>query len=171
MRAPAWLLAWADKRIDELKRREPDFIIAPLGKPFLNRWHLFRNKRLGTIYLHQTVDHDDQRALHDHPWSNISVIVRGAYFEIVPADGTRPYHGGDAVTPIRRERGDVIFRKALTPHSLLLPGGNQPEECWSLFITGPVVRRWGFYCPNGWVDESVYRVRKGKTSEVGQGCG
>ncbi len=41
---------------------------------------------------------------------------------------------------------------------------------WSLFITGPVVRTWGFHCENGWVPWRDF-VDERDTGKIGRGCG
>ncbi len=144
-----------------------DFLIAPSGAPYLYRWWLVPKNPLLNVYLHKTVADDDNRALHDHPYFNVSVILRGSYFEIMPCR-SRGYVGGDAVKTVRREAGDIVFRRAIAPHRLMLPHDMAP--CWSLFITGPRLREWGFFCPNGWRDQAEYRDRKTNGSSIGNGC-
>ena len=42
---------------------------------------------------------------------------------------------------------------------------------WSLFITGPVIREWGFHCPNGWRHWKQFTVRDEFGSYVDEkGC-
>lgn len=36
------------------------------------------------IRIHQTLRSDHERALHDHPWNNISIVLRGGYWEVTP---------------------------------------------------------------------------------------
>lgn len=166
------VFAWriAEWLIDRALRRPPDFTISPTGVPYLKRWFVIPRNRLFNVYLHQTLGDDDARALHDHPWWNCSIILRGAYFEIVPVE-PRGYQGGDLLKPVRRQAGDVVFRKASAPHRLVLPGP-VPTGCWSLFITGPRIRDWGFWCPKGkgWVHENVYRSTSSNGSKIGRGC-
>lgn len=42
--------------------------------------------------------------------------------------------------------------------------------CWTLFVTGPRIRNWGFHCPNGWVRWEAFTPPADKGS-VGRGCG
>ncbi|OHU63993.1 hypothetical protein [Mycobacteroides chelonae] len=122
------------------------------GSPYLLRWHVIpRNKRLN-IYLHKFLGSDDDRALHDHPWWFISILLDGQYWEH-REDGSRNL----------RKAPSVAFRRATTAHRVELETGAlvdpwDPNEVWAryeipattLIITGPKVRSWGFHCPNGW---------------------
>jgi hypothetical protein len=144
--------------------RPPDFIIGPLSDPYLLRWWVIPRNRWFNIYLHKMLRDDDDRALHDHPWANVSVILQGGYVEHLP-NRTK-----------RRRPGSVVFRRAATPHRLSLLKANPADRdyamrpSWSLFITGPVVRSWGFWCPNGWTHwRDFVSVREGG-NERGKGC-
>ena len=45
-----------------------------------------------------------------------------------------------------------------------------PVQCWTLFITGPVVRDWGFHCPDaGWVFWKNF-VDARDAGSIGRGC-
>ena len=46
-----------------------------------------------------------------------------------------------------RRCGSVVFRRASCPHRLVLRG---EQPVWSLFITGPWQRHWGFHFEHGW---------------------
>lgn len=131
------LLRWA-------ARTKPDFTIGT-HRPYLHRWFIVREHGEAQVFLHQTVADDDDRALHDHPWDNVSVPLAGGYIEHTPEhpDG------------IERKPFVPILRSADMPHrlSLLRQGKGRmvsPIPAWSLFLTGPKVREWGFLCPQGW---------------------
>lgn len=137
--------------------REPDFIIGGPERPYLMRWWIVRTNYL-RVYLHRIMRDDDDRALHDHPWWNVSIVLRGGYREITKAGAKM------------RRPGSIVFRRATAAHRLELPVRNGGiRYCWSLFITGPRIREWGFYCPNGWRvwHEFVDTRDRGK---VGRGC-
>lgn len=127
--------------------REPDLTIAPAGdkEPYLFRWHVFpRNVAGANCYFHIQVASDPERPLHDHPWDNCSVILAGGYVEVIdqnPADEFPP----EVYT---RSVGDVIYRKATWAHRLILP--REHPYTMTLFQTGPVLRDWGFWFPDGW---------------------
>lgn len=44
--------------------------------------------------------------------------------------------------------GNVVYRPARFAHRLIL--GDGQVEAWTLFLTGPRIREWGFHCPHGW---------------------
>lgn len=117
-------------------KRAPDLIIGPREDPYIRRWWIFRNRRFCSLYLHQILHSDDSRALHDHPWANVSFVFGGRYIEFSPDGKGR-----------ERRAGSLTSRKATAAHRLeILPG----EHAWTLFLTGPVVRQWGFLCDQGW---------------------
>lgn len=91
--------------------------------------------------VHRIMRSDDDRALHDHPFWNISIILRGGYFELTDTG------------IIWRGVGSVVFRKAKARHRLIVPQGG---EAWTLFITGPWERVWGFHPHTGFVESSKY---------------
>lgn len=103
--------------------------------------------------IHRTARSDSDRHLHDHPWFNISVILRGWYYEEVPADHPDTSFfpaildsNKESTSGRRRMPGDVVARRANDRHRLVIPGGG---ECFSLFIMGPWRQTWGFYTPHG----------------------
>jgi hypothetical protein len=121
----------------------PDVTIAPDGDPYLFRWHLlpYDNTR-GNLFLHIQVKSDPERPMHDHPWDNHSTILAGGYDELW-ANGR--YH-----EPIVREfrKGDSVSRAAEEAHRLVIPPGI--SYTMTLFSTGPKVKEWGFWYPDGW---------------------
>lgn len=139
--------------------RKPDFVIGEEDRPYIHRWWVIPRNRFFNVYLHRIMRDDDDRALHDHPWWNVSIILKGAYREIRQG-GYRKIH----------RRGSIVFRRATCAHRLELPVENGGiTYCWSLFITGRRVREWGFHCPQGW---RVWRefVDPVKTGLRGPGC-
>jgi hypothetical protein len=139
--------------------RPPDFVVGDAADPYLRRWHLLPRNRWFNVYLHNFLRSDDDRALHDHPYWNMSLILRGSYLEHM-AKGPTPY------IPRHRGRWAIVFRRAETPHRIELRWG----PVWTLFFTGPRVREWGFHCPRGWVPwQEFVAVRQGGNS-IGKGC-
>lgn len=119
----------------ELKRlllRKPDAVI---GDNYLYRWFLIPHNKIINVYLHKFVGSDDDRALHDHPWWSISLLLKGNLTEVRK---NKP--------PRRPQWMAPILRKPTDAHRLI----NKGPPCWTLFITGPHVRQWGFHCPTGW---------------------
>jgi hypothetical protein len=114
--------------------RPPDFVIGGADDPYMLRWWVIPRNRFFNIYLHKFLRSDDDRALHDHPWVNVSYLLAGTYVEHM-------IHAGGVRTAIRYRAGDLRFRRSITAHCIEIE-----EPCWSLFITGPVIREWGFHC-------------------------
>lgn len=157
------LLAW---RIALCRFRAPDFVIGKPGSAYMNRWWVIPRNRWFNLYLHEILRSDDDRALHDHPWVNCSIVLKGGYFEVVP--DYRPSFSFP-VPPTRdlwRGPGSLVLRRPTAAHRLVI-GAEGP--CWSLFVTGPNVRDWGFWCPKGWKKWTDF-VDVGNTGAVGPGC-
>jgi len=144
------LIAWGSQR-------QPDFVIGGRDDPYLLRWHIIPRNRRFNAYLHQLRRSDDDRALHDHPWPNVSFVLRGRYVEHTIA-------AGGIHSRAERRPGDVVFRLPWAAHRLEVSA-----PCWSLFITGPVVREWGFHCPRGWMHWKQYTDAQDSGS-IGRGC-
>ncbi len=144
------LQSWAESF---MASREPDFVI---GDNYLRRWWVLPRNKLFNVYLHEINKSDDDRAMHDHPWDNLSILLKGSYLEITPE--------GSFV----REAGDKIERSAESVHRLELIND---ESVISLFITGPIRREWGFHCPKGWVPWQDFVEVTANTSVAGRGCG
>jgi hypothetical protein len=139
-------------------KRPPDFIIGNPADPYMLRWYLIPRNRWFNIYLHKFLRSDDDRALHDHPWVSLSIVIKGQYRDHTPC-GSRIYR-----------RGSIIFRRATAIHRVELID-NQPA--WTLFITGPKVREWGFHCPKGWVHWEIFTKTTNSGmpgNEIGRGC-
>ncbi len=139
--------------ITRLFKRPPDFVIGDPHDPYLRRWFLIPRNRWFNVYLHHIQRSDDERALHDHPWHNVSIILTGEYME-VSEYGRRVFRAGS-----------VIFRRATRCHRLVV---HRPVAAWTLFITGPHIREWGFHCPKGWVHWRDFVAEN--PGEIGRGC-
>lgn len=156
-----------------INQRPCDFLIGTPERPYLLRWFIVRKgrfwnglssvqrhrllnmdepdggKSVGRLswnaYIHIFMRSDDDRALHDHPWPWMTCILDGSYWEHIPL------HRSDPAGPtrcIKRNPGDVVFRPwAPTPHCVELVD-EQPVT--TIFITGPKLRDWGFWCKQGW---------------------
>jgi hypothetical protein len=116
------------------------------------------------IYLHEFLRSDDDRALHDHQWVNCSILLHGEYIEHL--------RGG---AQVRRRGGDVVFRLPCAAHRIELPPSSQGStyavvaSVWTLFITGPRVREWGFWCGQRWVHWREFTAA-GDSGTAGPGC-
>jgi len=99
-----------------------------------------------SIRLHNIRRSDTDRALHDHPWENISVILEGEMVEVVPLEQSQPCMMDQTkYSQYRRRPGDIIARKATDRHRLIIPEG---QSVWTMFIMGAYEQPWGFYDPH-----------------------
>ena len=142
--------------------RSPDFIIGPNHDPYLLRWYIIPRNRWFNVYLHHFHRSDDDRALHDHPWVNLSILLIGSYREYLP----------DGVVRLRKPWRPWAFwrlpmRWATSAHRVELIDG---AKVWTLFLTGPKVRKWGFHCPNGWIPHEEFAVLTNHGNQIGKGC-
>ena len=122
--------------------RSPDFVIGPPEAPYLRRWWLIPRNGRFNVYLHNFLHSDDDSALHDHMYYNVSILLRDCYRE----------HFLDGSVALRKPWRPwafwrLTFRRPATAHRVELID-NAPV--WTLFLTGPRVREWGFHCPKGW---------------------
>jgi len=150
-----------DAILASARNRAPDFVVKRSDGEYLRRWWIVPRNDQFNIYLHQFVQDDDDRALHDHPWHSASIGQIGGYDELLPNDMT-----------VTRLPGDLIYREPEHAHRVRLfrDAQGQPIEAWTLFITGPRVRQWGFHCPKGWVHWEQFTAAN-DPGAVGKGCG
>lgn len=104
--------------------------------PFLTRYTLARFGRFGKLCLHVFHRSDMGDVAHDHPWSFVSLILWGGYWEHTP-DGKRR----------RKIPGMILVRPATWVHWT----ENCGKVCISLLWMSDYHREWGFYTPDGWV--------------------
>jgi len=146
--------------VDHYSKREPDVIIGGRDDPYLLRWYVIPRNPVCNIYVHMFLRSDDDWAHHDHPWVfNVSFLLFGLYDEL------RVRLGG-VEQRTRRVAGDWKLRVGPAPHRLELVD-NQP--CWTLFITGPRYRNWGFHCPTRWIRWQDFTAAD-DPGKIGPGC-
>lgn len=143
---------------DIARNRAPDVLIGKEDDTYMERWWIIPRNRVFNIYLHHFLRSDDDRALHDHPSWNISLLLQGEYTEwSIAAGGVHSF--------VVRKAGQFKFRFARAAHRIELHNG----PCWSLFINGAKLRTWGFHCPNGWRPWQQFVDEKNHGS-IGRGC-
>ena len=124
------------------------------SKVHLYRWTLLRC-RWFQVVLHNFRS-DDPPDLHDHAWWNVSLVLWGKLKE------TTYKRVPWAVLPAYSSRylraGSVRIRSATELHRLSLVSAS----VWTLFITGPERRLWGYDTESGWVPWTEYRVKHNK---------
>lgn len=118
-------------RIGAVKCFEKRIIGDPVD-PYIIRRVLFRVPSFG-IMLHKMCRSDHERALHDHPWSFISIVLRTGYQEVT-AEGSR-----------FNRVGAVLLRPAYWKHRVII---DRNRPAWTLVFVGRRIRKWGFW-PNG----------------------
>lgn len=136
------------------------FIIGEPDEPYLKRWFVIPRNRWFNIYLHHFHRSDDDRALHDHPWINCSILLHGSYLEHIP-DGS-----------ISLRRPTLKFwhwpvRSATASHRVELIDG---RRVWTLFLTGRKTRIWGFHCPKGWIPWTEFVELTAEGNKARKGC-
>lgn len=136
------------------------------GDTYLDRWGI--STRWLTIYVHRISAPDPGVDLHSHPWNFVTIPLWGGYFEW----REKLWHASAAV----RNGGCVVVKefRPLRPRRMRVTEAHRIVElrrrtAWSLIVAGPVVDRWGFYTPNGYIDSDDYKhtARRGLT-EVGR---
>lgn len=149
---------------------QPHFMIGDQDNPYLLRWYLWPRNRFLNLYLHKFVRDDEDRALHDHPWWFVSFLIWGRYDETVSDDGTKA---------IYRNAPSIAFRRAEHRHRVVLPrlididaagvAIESRQPAWTIILTGPKSREWGFWCPKGFVIWTQF-VDRTNHGSVGRGC-
>lgn len=160
--------------IERMTRRPPDVVIGGAERPYMRRWFVIPRNPVFNVYLHQFLRSDDDRALHDHPWANLSILLRGHYREhTIAAGGVERVELFGAGDWRFRWTGRIAHRIELltvADYIVTQPANRSPLSCWTLFITGPRYRRWGFHCPQqGWINWERF-VAPDDYGSVGKGC-
>ncbi len=108
--------------------------------PYMERWVL--DLKFRTIRLHHWFRGDDERHFHDHPWNFWVIVLKGSYYDVTP--------NGSTFMP----RWSISYRPALHKHMVKTDGA------WTLLITGPVIRNWGFYVFNKSGKEIWFKAKR-----------
>lgn len=117
---------------------------------YMRRWILVHP--FGTVRLHHILRGDADPDPHDHPWSFVSIILRGSYTEeLWMPDGD----DRGVVRERTPRRWWPRFVRAEQLHRLRLTA-----PVWTLVFSGRRVRSWGFATPDGWVGWREYTSRK-----------
>lgn len=139
----------------------PDERLGPSDNVYMERWYVLPHNRYFNIYLHHFLRSDDDRALHDHPWASISLLLVGSYREHL--------RGGKSK---KRLQGHFYLRRAVTAHRIELADAfvvGHKQQVLTLFLTGPHIREWGFLCPQGWRHWRIFTKQIGTGKSIG--CG
>lgn len=101
---------------------------------YLTRWRIISTP-LASLYLHRIGTPDSRPTLHDHPWSFVSIILRGGYTENRLNLHTR--------TVIRRHIRFVNVMRRDDAHAIMSLHKDRPV--WSLLLVGRRRRTWGYW--------------------------
>jgi len=117
------------------------------GDPYLDRLRIVQTPWFG-LYLHHIHRPDRDRDPHDHPWAFASLVLAGAYRELVWPDRT------DLDRSVVRERPRWSLRSLgrNSAHMITVTSGT----LWTLVFTGPRRNDWGFWTPQGFVGWREY---------------
>lgn len=168
--------AFGDRLAARFATRPPDLIVGSREDPYLLRWYLLGGKWIADDdgqrfwwsrnvlgfrpYLHCFLRSDDDRALHDHPASSISIGLSGTAVEHTIAAGG-----------VHRRRtlvtGQLRLRSASFAHRIEIEPG---QAYWTLFVFWRKTRTWGFHCKGGWVPWREF-VASDDRGAIGRGCG
>lgn len=159
----------ADRLIARAQQRPPDFVIGGADRPYLRRWWLIPRNKFFNMYLHQFVRSDDDRALHSHPWLfNASILLRGMYIEHVPGKAFVRTQGEFKLRFGRAWHRIELFCGLMDKYGDRTPPGAE-APVWTIFITGPRVREWGFNCNGRFVHWKAFTASN-DPGAVGKGC-
>lgn len=111
--------------------------------PYVIRWMV--ETPLGSLRLHHWLAPDDDRAFHDHPWWFLTFVLKGGYNDMSP-DGCE-----------RLRAPAVRFRRAHHRHTV------RPyiDGAWTVIITGPKERLWGFWLGDKFVKANKWFLTRG----------
>lgn len=85
--------------------------------------------------IHEILRSDSGRAPHDHPWSYLTIVLKGGYWE------SRYDTSGALVSEKWHGPGSILWRPANSWHRLTLP---EESVTTTLFVTGAYRNGWGF---------------------------
>jgi hypothetical protein len=110
------------------------------GDPYLYKflvWQSGEGRDTWRVHLHRFVRSDADRELHNHPWRwAVSLILAGGYREEYRTVEAKPQVAWQTKRP-----GSINVVLPSTFHRVDL----LEHDCWTLFVSGPVVQSWGFW--------------------------
>lgn len=105
---------------------------------YLRRFFITPRKLPWRIFLHYIARSDDDRDVHDHPWTARSFVFWNGYTEKILSDNEQ------FIYKIRRAPCLVTINSTHRHKVRLL----SQKPTWSILLVGPTTRKWGF-----WTDE------------------
>lgn len=139
-RSPRWAL-WARMTIP-----------CENGLVYLARLRIIQTPWFG-IYVHDIYEPDADRHPHNHPWSFISIVLRGEYMEMVYDEPTKTPLWHSACNHHKRFSIHKMGRKSA--HRIIYAG----PRLKTLILVGPRRSNWGFFTEDGYKPWQEYEVR------------
>lgn len=126
------------------------------GSLYMGRWGVFETKWL-SARLHHIATPDLDRALHDHPWNFVSLVLSGGYAEVRPVD-VEPCFWRDSDREMTiasfRGPGSIAWRYATDRHRVdWVRSGT-----YTLFVYFKARQWWGFYTPAGKIHWQAFEL-------------
>lgn len=145
---------------------QPHIKIGGEENPYLWRWYVIPRNPFFNLYLHRFMRDDDDRALHDHPWWFVSLVLWGGYYEHRAQLVVRHKRQSLGLVDVGRtvnERGllSLAYRDTADRHKVALrrDANGKPLPCWTLVLTGRTKRVWGFWCADDFVPHDEFEVK------------
>lgn len=159
--AESRLKRWIDKVLCK------ELITGPDGEDnYLHRWWLMSLPREQRVYLHRFIGSDWTPVLHDHPKWFISIGLIGGYVEETTAEprpsgpinsiGTSLWLRNDGFKRLKRIRWVAPWVRFFPSSHIHRLRCNRKRVCWTIIITGPLEREWGFWPDGKWVPWKEY---------------
>lgn len=110
------------------------------------------------VRLHMIFTPDFDREFHDHPWTFVSLVLRGGYVERRPTSATPNWRrdGEEDSYDTYRPPGSIALRRYTDRHRII----SVEPDTLTLVIVFRKRQSWGFFTPRGkvhWRDyESVH---------------
>lgn len=120
------------------------------GLVYLARLRIIQTPWFG-VYLHDIYEPDADRDPHNHPWSFISIVLRGSYVENVYPE---PLENSSRSWAVRKEHKrfsiHAMGRKSAHRITYAAPGLK------TLILVGPRRSNWGFFTEDGYLTWQEY---------------
>jgi hypothetical protein len=135
------------------------------GELHFKRWRIIETPWFN-IYIHKICQSDKDKDPHDHPWNYRTIILKGAYKEML-CQTYEDTSTGESIRRIHRisvkefHRWNSVKRKWYDGHKIELISA----PVWTLVITGKHRGVWGYITDKGWVDSLTYRQQKNSKEE------
>ena len=134
------------------------------AEPYMDRW-IVTFVTGHQLRLHHILRSDQGRDFHDHPFTCLTLILWGGYWEIRPRQWLQKVTGGRYPSTAVHYQwyGPGSCRKLLVdgvPHRVELQGG---RTAWTLVWAWPKTKMWGFWLGKGedarWIPHYNYDYR------------